>query len=154
MCVSVYLLALSQLHWAALFDRWSTNLVQGLTLMTSLMSLMVKVISQGHPVEKCSFRVLAWVFCALIGISAWKRFMCVHAQNSVHVLANSTHRHARNHEICLWAQTGSARGGAANFTVFLAHLCYCTMGSYASLCVWTRPKIRLEKKSYLGKLYS
>ncbi len=46
----------------------SQNLVQGLTLMTSQTSLMVKVI--GHPVEKCNFGVKARVLCPIIDISA------------------------------------------------------------------------------------
>ncbi len=46
------------------------------------------------------FRVLVWVSCAIIGISAWEQFMCVRAQNSVQVLASFAHAHVRNNKIC------------------------------------------------------
>ncbi len=67
-------------------DLPSQNLVQGLTLMKSRPSLLVKVVGErsSHQVEKCNFGVLAWVLCPVIDISACKGFMCVHAQNFTH----------------------------------------------------------------------
>ena len=107
---------------AGQIDVRSKNLVQGLTLMTSQMSLMVKVIGQGHLVEKCNFGVLAWVFCPLIAISARKAFMCIYALNFTHAQANFVHANVQNKEICTWAQIGSARGRCSNTLVFLLWL--------------------------------
>ncbi len=40
--------------------------------------------------------------------------MCVHAHNSEHALANFVHWHAQNHNMCVRAQIGSARGRCSN----------------------------------------
>ncbi len=52
MCVCVCVCASVSALMAEPFDIWSQNLVQGLTLMTSRMSLLVKVKGQGHEVKK------------------------------------------------------------------------------------------------------
>ncbi len=87
---------------AELVDVRLQNLVQELTLMTSRTSLMVKVKGHGHPVEKCNFRVLAWVFCPIIDISA-KKVSCAFTRRISRmrrqILCTRMH-------ICARAQTG------------------------------------------------
>ena len=51
-CVCVFVSALT----AESFDIWSPNLVQGLTLIISRTSVLVKVKDQGHDVQKRHFQ--------------------------------------------------------------------------------------------------
>ena len=74
MCVCVSVCQCVGTLTAERFEVHSQNLAQGLTLMTSRGSLMVKVKGQGHPVEKHNFGVLALTFCSIFDISACAQF--------------------------------------------------------------------------------
>ena len=120
------------------------NLVQGLTLMISWTSLMVKVIGQRSRSSswKSNFGVLAWVFCPIIDINACKGFMCTefcaHAGKfcggsgltSPHISLDSVHAGSQGNRF----ETPSGLNATCNGLVTLLHA-YLTC-QVACLAVW------------------